>query len=702
MNRYKIKDWHNSSLFSWMVSLICCTIIFAAIELKYPCFFLRDDNATSYISVYTYGLRCLFEGKFPLYCFNTFGGERFFASGQTGLFNPLIMLAALVSKLICGKTDLIMDILAYMSIIIGCTGVFLLLKKLGCSDMATVIGAIAWNFNAYNIWVGTSWILIIYTTSVFPFFLLTSILLLEERSIRSLIFAVIPRVYLFYLGHPQFFIYAAIFDCVFIGVLCLVRNGKNRWHQLLRLVGDYLIVYVSTTFLALPLLIPEYNYTQLSLVFSSASSYEHLRNEMWLDIPQFFFPFLYTEDMRSFFYPPFVGYLLFCFLIAGFFLLVLIRNDNEHSKYKELKNGMFAALPCFVIAFFILFVPDTMRVISYIPILNRFELYHRISIFFSAFEVIIACLSMSIVISLIKQKLGKYKKAFPFIKYSVICAELLLFALLYTCTPHMGRGPLFDTSELYDYEFAGQFKDGRYLSVDYDTNDETLSKKTNNLSENLDYNLAKLYGINNISGYFSYSSNKNVLINNEFVYHMLIIKGSVYEYYPDLIEQMRKQSVCWYIVSPVSKADFESQTKNYGLEFVSETDHSVIYYDPYSEPYAYDTNGNEVNLVQDINSLILNTDNAFPGGKITLNYTYDPNFKCYIDGQSVPITDDAENWQFEVFCEPGEHSIEVCYEEPGLFIYCTIACGYLIVAGIATVICKKSLCKLGKNKNAPE
>ena len=289
----------NKQLINLGITLLACTLIFVAIEIKYPYFFMRDDNGDSYIAEYTYGIRCLAEGKFPFYCFNEFCGQRFFAFGQTGLLNPVICFAAMLSNIICGKFDMMIEIIVYISILIGSAGAFFLLKKIGCSDLPAIIGAIAWSFYAYNIWEGSCWIAVIYTTSVFPYFLLTSLLLLEKSSIRNIILMVIPRIYLFYLGHPQFFIYAALFDCIFIGVLCLIKTKENRLRKLLLLIKDYLIVYITTTFLALPLLIPEYQFTMLSYGYGSPRSYSNLLQEMWFQVPAFFVPFLYTKDNYS-------------------------------------------------------------------------------------------------------------------------------------------------------------------------------------------------------------------------------------------------------------------------------------------------------------------------------------------------------------------------------------------------------------------
>ena len=122
----------------------------------------------------------------------------------------------------------------------------------------------------------------------------------------SIFLAVIPRVYLFYVGHPQFFIYAAIFDCIFIGVMCLIRSPRGKKIRLLLLTVKLLIVYISTTFLALrPQQFPEYQYSLLTFDYGSARTYENLLYEMWVDPRTFYFPFLVHGDKQLLFLPTF-------------------------------------------------------------------------------------------------------------------------------------------------------------------------------------------------------------------------------------------------------------------------------------------------------------------------------------------------------------------------------------------------------------
>ncbi len=661
-------------------------------EFKYPHFFMRGDNADSYFSLYAYSNRCIFEGKFPLYCFNEFCGQRYFATGQTGLLNPLILLAMLLSKIFIGKYDLMIDILAYFSIVIGCAGSFFLLKKLNCSDISAIIGSIAWNFNCYNIWQGTGWIIVIYTTSVFPFFLLTSMLLLEKASLPNIIFAIIPRVYLFYLGHPQFFIFAAVFDCIFTFNLCLLNSSNNKLFSLFSMIRNYLIVYISTTFLSLPLLIPEYLYTQMSYGYGSERTVADLLNQMKFESPAFTFPFLYSEDSHITFYPPYVGILLFVFLLVGLFLPLLLLKRSIKAEIKNLVLVILSATPCLALGYFLLFNSNVLKLLLFFPILNRFQYYHRISIYYAAFEVIVSCLSFTVICNLFHTRIKDiftWNKLSVFIKYTILIVETLSFILLYTITPHIGRGVLFDTSKLYDYSFAEQLTGGRYVTIGFYNDYYYVNKNNYDISESVDYNLNKLYGINNISGYKYDCISKEVYINNECFKHMKDYSGSIHELYPGMIEQMREQSVCWYIVKPECKDVFDSFTSEYGIDFVSETKCSLIYYDSYAQPYAYDDNENAVEISQDVNSLILHTDNNFPGGKITVNYTYDTNFNCYIDGKPTSLTNEPENWQFYAVCEPGEHEIIIRYEDNILNACCVITASYIAISSLGIVIYKQ-------------
>jgi hypothetical protein len=688
---------NDNKLFSWGIALICCTLIFIAIELKYPYFFLRDDNADSYLPEYIYGINSISEGKFPMFCFNTYAGQRFFAGGQNGIFNPIVYFAYSASMLFSGKPDMMMDILAYISILIGCTGAFFLLKKLGCSDTPAIIGSIAWNFYCYNIWEGSSWIIVLYTTSVFPFFLLTSLLLLERFSIRNLILATIPRVYMVYLGHPQFFIFGAIFDCIFIGMLCLIKTTKgSKLRTLLRLIRDYAIVYVSTTLLSLPLLIPEYEYTQITYSNSSARTMENILIEMGFDKPAFYVPFLYTEDNVRFFYPPFIGYLLIAFVFIGFVILYLRFMKDDIEEIKNPANIMRAVLPCLIIGYLLLFSRETLELIWYVPILNRFQYYHRLCIFFAAFAIIFGCMSMTAIGDILKRKLKNSDRVMPVIAVVVVLIEFLTFGLLYTTTPHLGRGPCYDTSKTYDYEFASKFTGGRYVTMGYVFDPGTVNSARYDLSENLNYNLSKLYNINNISGYTHVLNYSDVANYNYCFLLMVDIQGGLYGYYPGVIEEMRTHSVCWYIVNPAYDDICAPYLEYYGLKRISETSKSVIYHDPYAEPYAFDFVGNPVEVTQDVNSLIITPDENYPGGFITLNYTYDPNFRCYVDGNPVPIYNDPQNWQFKVECPAGEHEVIVQYED-FTFTICSIIAGeYIIFAGGGILLYKQ----LKKKKSA--
>lgn len=371
-----------------------------------------------------------------------------------------------------------------------------------------------------------------------------------------------------------------------------------------------------------------------------------------------------------------------------------------NKKYDEPIKTMLSAFPCLILGFLLLFFHDIYRLIILIPILNRFQYYHRITIFYSAFKVIAACLSLTVISDLLKHKLKHAvnftTSFFNIIKTSLVCLITLSYILLYTCTPHIGRGVLFDTSKIYSEEFAQQFSEGRYVTIGFHFDSNQINKKYFDLSENISYNLNKLYNINNVSGYIYDVISKDV-IANECFNHMHYFSGSIFEVYPGFVEQMREQSVCWYIVNPKGYDVLKEYFEEYNIEFVKDTGFSVILYDSYAQPYAYDSNEDKIDLLQDVNSLTLNTNSDFAGGDITLNYTYDPNFRCYIDGTSSSITNDPKHWQFKINCEPGEHEIIIRYEDPAFNACCFFSAAYISLS-ISGIIIYKAL-KKAKQSN---
>jgi len=680
-------------LFGVLVSCALTCLTFLLIEIKYPFFFMTDDNAGWYAGEYANVIRCLFNGKFPLYSFTQLCGQRFFANGQTGVFNPMMYIAALLSKLIFGDYRGIIDILALLMMILGSIGAYLLLERLNVCQGVAIAGAFAWNFNAYNIWVGSSWILVVLTSGVLPFIIYGSLRLCKEPNFGNYLWAIIPKAFLFYISHPQFFFYAALFDCLFVGTYTLLFNNKNRIKSLIKIVGRYVLIYIAVVILVLPQLIPLYQMIA-STSQGQALSFSDFNCESEGFVAGFLWPFFYDE-VKTFAIDPYIGYPLIIFMCASILIpFILFSSEKKRAlEHKHLLLSMLSTIPGIVIAFLSNYSIAFKHLLHVIPIVNRFHFLHRNNLYLSVLMVIFASLACTFFWRFYRgnhnAKNTKTIVAARIAGAIFVLLEVVNMTLLFSCQPRWSRGPIYKAEEGFDADYASQFAHGRYICIGYEFKFARDYDKLQDMSHSLRYNIASYYGINNVSGYYGVYTDINIGTNFEFFKNITAFSGDINMPYPGLIDEMRKQSVCWYILNPENKDRFEGILKESGINKVSENDFGVIYYDTECEPLAYDEKGKEISLTQEIaNDLSLNTDNSFEGGIITINYAYDSNFRCYIDELECPIINDNDNWQMKIDCPSGTHNIAIRYVDQTFNVCCMVTVSFLIISLSAYIIIK--------------
>ena len=616
-------------LFGVLASIILTCIIFAAIEIRYPFFFSTDDNADWYASEYANVIRVILSGKFPLYNFTQFCGQRFFANGQSGVLNPVMYIAAILSKLFFGDLHAIIEFLALLMMIMGAWGAYLLLERLGACQAAAIAGAIAWNFNAYNIWVGCSWILVILTTGVLPFILYGSVRLCDKQCFGNYLWAILPKVFLFYIGHPQFFFYAAVFDGLFALSYVFFNSPGKRIKSLFVLIGRYVIIYIAVVILILPQLIPQY---QMISMTSQGETllFKDFNRESDALVIGFIWPFMYSTVFNRAI-DPFFGYPLLICGMAGIPipLLVFTSERKRLLKHKRILLNMLVAVPAIIVAFLSAYSTAFKHLLYVIPIINRFHYLHRNIPYLSDLMVIFAAMSFTLLRNILsdgKKKTGKQNKNFARAAgIAFVLLEAVNMTLVFVCQPRWSRGPIYNIEQGYNEEYASRVKNGRYLCVGYEFFVRRDGKIVQDLAHSLRYNLASYYGINNVSGYYSVYTNVELGKNRLFFKNILNYSGDLRYPYSGIIKEMRSQSVCWYIVNPKNRDRFESILTVMGMEKVYEDEYGIFYYDSECEPLAFDEQGRKVDLKQsEVNNLKLNTDESFEGGTITLNYSLIP------------------------------------------------------------------------------
>lgn len=672
-----------------VVSIILTCLIFAVIEIKYPFYFSTDDNADWYASEYASVIRVILSGKFPMYSFSQFTGQRCFANGQSGVLNPVMYLAAALSYLVFRDLRATVECLALLMMILGSAGAFVLLKRLGAGPAIAVAGALAWNFNGYNVWVGASWILVILTTGVLPYIFYGSLRLCDKPSFCNYLWAIIPKVFLFYIGHPQFFFYAALYDCVFAGMYTLVKNKEDRIKRTLKLIGRYVLIYIAVIILVLPQLVPQFQMVNLTR-HGGALSFEDFNNESNGVLIGMIWPYIY-KAMWNEAIDPYIGYPLTIFLFVGFSLPLLPFTTERESvlKHKPLLLNILACVPCALLAGMSSYSLLFKHLLYRIPVINRFHFLHRNNIYLTAMLIIFTCLTCTFCCRLFKdmkgygKKIGK--KTSRILGVIFVLLEAFSLAFVFTSMPQWSRGQIYDVKEGYDTEYASKVSDMRYLCVGYDLYFSKEEKQ--NLSHSLRYNLSSYYGINNISGYYGVYTSVGLGENLNLFENIMDYSGDLTYPYPHMVGELRGLSVRWYVINPARRELFEKLMKVYGIEKVYEDEYGIIYRDDKCEPLAYDSEGRKVDLEQsEVNDLKLRTDDGFKGGTITLNYTYDKNFHCFIDGKETSITDDTGNLQMMIECPEGAHDILIRYIDNDFTACCIITGTFVVLSAAAYAV----------------
>ncbi len=656
------------------VILLICLLLFALLELRYPYFFLNDDNADSYLCSYRHTVRSVLSGEFPFYNFHQFCGKRFFEVGQTGSLNPLVYIAAFCSQLVFGHFDATIDIMALILIVIGSAGAYVFLREIGCTRIPAIIGAIGWNLNNYNISIGNSWIIVIMTTSLLPWMYYGSFKLHQRRSVFGLLLAVIPRIALFYCGHPQFFIYSVLFDFVFLASYELINKNETgtRLRSLLNLIVEYVVSYVIVTIASLPLLLPMLDFMSAS-ERSEKISFEDFISSRLISGVGFF------------------GIVSIVFTVVGTVILIFLTVSlgKGFAAYTKETIGMLAALPVAVITLLWMLSVDFNRIIYLIPILNRFRWPHKLTIVTISAVIIISSLAMTMLERYLKQK---YSKSFYPVFITLLVLQTASLLSLFMFSPHKTAGIITSSSIPYEEGFADGLSTERYVTVCFNpvSIDEASTLQVIDTTSTLEYDLATYYGFNSISGYYGVMMKDDVKEYAEFFSHIHDLSGEMPELYSGLVEEMRGQSVRWYVTDINNKSAVGDYLAPYGITQVYEDDKKAVFEDVYCEPLAFDTSGNEIALEQKVNTLELITTSDFEGGKININYAYDEYFICTIDGEPTGINPGASRWDFSITCPPGEHHITVRYVErffvPAIII---AAFGITVVTVLLTLYAKK-------------
>lgn len=668
------------------VLLVLVSITFAVIELIHPYYFLMDDNQNSYLYVYTHSFRALTRGEISLYNFHQFLGLPFLATGQTGTLSPIVIISFLLSSLFFGEYYAAIDIMAYLLLVCSAIGMFLIIKKITGKRIISILGSIAWTFNTYNLYLGRSWMIVLLAAACVPYIFIGTMYLFDNLSLKGIIVSAIPKIIMFYCGHPQFFLWAMIFDFftfTIYGLLCVreVENNSKRFIY-------YVLSFIPVILCALPLLLPMWE-----AMTTSGSRSNELPKEMYdmgillLDryIVGIFDPFfqlnrdyaVYANVMNS------LGHIGYILLLAYIFGLISLRFVKDKIKRRRI-------ISVYVISVLALIVASSHSIntlLYYVPIFNRFRWQFKYVLWFAFFAVIAA----TMILSEIDELLNKSKKYHAVIASVCVLATIINMVLVgsFGISPYWGlnmQGNLSNKPGQLDNIFGGR----RYINyggeeiVSVDGNDNCTGMNLFHMSANI----ATYYEYSNVLGY-------EVLFPRQIAERLPIdyymVAGNVIEGQKMDIETLRYLGVSVYVVDSGSKETIENCTSNYGMNLVEDFGDWVIYEDSSALPIVRTEDGQALNYQEKTNSIIVTTEDSFTGGDILFMYSYHPNFKAYIDGKSAEVIEN-DLYTMRVNVPEGANRIEVVYTEPTILYGFVIGvCGMGIFLGCFILIDRKKV-----------
>lgn len=651
-----------------LITVLLCAVMLIAMEIRQPYFFLQDDNCDSYVCQYVYSLRSVSQGEFPYYNFHQFGGMRYLDKGQTGQLNIFVYIAGALSELFLGHIGGVLDFTAAIYIVLAAVGMMLLLqKRFKTGRIVSIIGAIGWGFNSFSIYCGSNWLIAIILGGCLPWIILATGYLIENDGIKAVILAAIPKVFLFYGGHPQYFIYAIVFDYLFAVTYIFLFSPKG---ERLKAQGKFLLKYFISGLLvllwSLPLLMPMFDMMRNSVDRSASFDWESFSDRRFqlMDLVLgLISPFLQYDVTGVMEIDGFevavvdcliaiqknmchIGYILFIAALIGLVHLVFDRHNNSSKKTIVRKRQMIALIPPALIALFWAGTLWFNRFIYLIPVLNRFRYPFKLMQYFIFFLVTFASLALDWFI-------GK-KKNNTLLSVLLVFVQIINLVGLYMLIPVRFFVVYTNSKVPYEEPWLEDLRDCRYVTV-LDCADSLV---TDQIDENgnitplriprdtvalLTHNYATYFDIDDMSGYEILNSKETNTANKHMLVYIEDVSGSIGDVYAGMVEEMRDRAVSLYVTVPENADYVESCLAPYGITRWRKDDNRVIFYDSEAEPRAYYSDASEdfgeVNLDVHVNYLEVTVPEGFEGGSVTVNFIHDRGFIATVDGQEVPITD---------------------------------------------------------------
>lgn len=355
--------------------LALVTLHVATLELREPGYFLRDDNAAYYLSVYVHGVDTLFgSGELAQLNYHQYLGQPHLAMGQTATLYPPIYFAAAGATLwqgdglgdsVSGDARAMIFLLVLGHLLMSAAGFYLLARSWTVPTWIAAGSALVWATFPFLVVVSRNWIIVAYAAAWLPW----SLFFLEAWLSRGMRWALVgyaaAKALFCFQGYAQYVILATLFEGVYVVLRTLVERRVAQ-HSWWRRASGLVAGLAASGGLAAPLLLPMWQAKEDSQARSGDLSLEEfLSNSLDLGITlkaQFFVVAerAVHQGTGAIFY---VGLPVLLAVLAGW-LLLLRRRQSPVRQTTLLLAAAAVAL---------LLSTKAVRVLQAVPLLGSFR-----------------------------------------------------------------------------------------------------------------------------------------------------------------------------------------------------------------------------------------------------------------------------------------------------------------------------------------
>jgi hypothetical protein len=691
---FKILEKYRYPIALSFIIVLTMTII----ELKHPYYFLQDDNRDYYLPVYVANLRAFIHGEIPLFNFHQYCGTPLLSSTQSAPFYPLNYVALIISKVILGTFFGAIDIVAFFHLVIAGISFFYFMRSFGLHERSCFWGALAWAFCGFVVSVGDSWIPAVGYGAYLPLTSLLAIRLLRHLTVRNLLLLALARSLLFLLGWQQYFVYSVTFEIAHIILLFVFAGGlfpgryallpkKEIRHlspRIAKFCGYYLLQYVCSFFIVLPVLLPGLHHIGLSnrqgsLIWEEYSSLSYNIHDWISGLINPFSSLIHDYNWTNQNFISHIGYLAIIFLLAG---ILSFKNKKYNIVLVYVLLGAAALL--FASNSFIT------RLFYLVPIYNRFRWPFKVAFFTSFSLVVAATFGFDIVyqkLQAVKQKGNQISTAiFVCIVAIQVCNSIAVY--MYSSQKMFG---IHLDSVPFDEPLKDSLRDRRIVTLGPRSfsNYAKFPGLYSYTAPYLGFNYATFWELYHFGGYepLLLQRNAQACLYLNYESNLTIGNNVPVEMQMKLLRYLRIWGVKWYIVEKRLSYPFFS---NLVLRY-SDNKRNV-FYDSLARPFVFWQNGerdnDKVTFEFHTNDMEIHTFNA-SDGFLRVNVLFNRFFRAYIDGNEAHLAE-AKYSQMELFVPGGSHTIRIEYSDP-YFTYGVFGTGaFLILALLLAFVRRKS------------